>query len=195
MRLFVALDIDEAIRERIARFVQGVRGFAPEARWVNSESLHVTLKFIGEQPPESMSAIQGALSALHCETVALDFRGCGFFPNPKSARIFWVGIQDGDALPSLAESVDRALEAVGIPGENHAYTPHLTLARGAGGGSGAPRWRNDDRENSRFAKLQQKLPSLTAEFGTMTAREFFLYQSQLSPKGSRYSKIAQFGLS
>ena len=49
MRLFVALDIDDAIRDRIARFLDGVRGFAPDARWVRPESLHVTLKFIGEQ--------------------------------------------------------------------------------------------------------------------------------------------------
>ena len=50
MRLFVALDIDEDIRGRIARFLDGVRGFAPDARWVRPESLHVTLKFIGEMP-------------------------------------------------------------------------------------------------------------------------------------------------
>ena len=50
MRLFVALDIDDSIRGRIARFLDGVRGFAPDARWVRPESLHVTLKFIGEKP-------------------------------------------------------------------------------------------------------------------------------------------------
>ena len=193
MRLFVALDIDEAIRERIARFVDGVRGFAPEARWVRSESLHVTLKFIGEVASEGIDAIQGVLAGVRGEAVALEFRGCGFFPNPKSARVFWIGLQGGEPLAGLAGSVDRALEAVSIPREKHAYTPHLTLARGAGG-SGAPRWPKGDHENSRFAKLQQKLASLTAEFGTMTAREFFLYQSQLSPKGSRYTKVARFGL-
>jgi 2'-5' RNA ligase len=50
VRLFIALDLDETIRERIARFMDGVRGFAPDARWVHPESLHVTLKFIGESP-------------------------------------------------------------------------------------------------------------------------------------------------
>ena len=48
MRLFVAIDIDEAIRQRIARFLEGVRGFAPEARWVRPDSMHLTLKFLGE---------------------------------------------------------------------------------------------------------------------------------------------------
>ena len=32
------------------------------------------------------------------------------------------------------------------------------------------------------------------DFGTMTAREFILYQSQLSPKGSRYTKLQRFSL-
>jgi RNA 2',3'-cyclic 3'-phosphodiesterase len=193
MRLFAALDIDEAIRERIARFVDEVRGFAPEARWVQAESLHVTLKFIGEVAAEGINAIQGALADVRNEAITLEFRGCVFFPNPKSARVFWISIQGGDSLAGLAGSVDRALEAVAIPREKHAYTPHLTLARGTGG-SGSPRWRKSDRANSQFAKLQEKLPSLTADFGTMTAREFFLYQSQLSPKGSRYAKVARFGL-
>jgi len=108
--------------------------------------------------------------------------------------VFWIGIQGGETLARLALEVDHALETVGVTREAHAYTPHLTLARGAAG-SGAPRHRSDDRQNEQFARLQQKLASLTTEFGTMSAREFFLYQSQLSPKGSRYTKIARFGLS
>ena len=52
-----------------------------------------------------------------------------------------------------------------------------------------------DRRNSRFGKLQEKLAALPPpEFGTMTAREFFLYESKLSPKGSQYSKLARFVL-
>jgi len=62
MRIFIALDIDEGIRERIARFMEGVRGFAPEVRWVRSDSLHITLKFIGEKPEEWVEGIKTALS-------------------------------------------------------------------------------------------------------------------------------------
>ncbi len=52
MRLFIALDIDDQLRRRIGRFIEGVSGFSPDARWVRLESLHLTLKFIGERPPE-----------------------------------------------------------------------------------------------------------------------------------------------
>jgi len=71
----------------------------------------------------------------------------------------------------------------------------LTLAR-AREASGAPGWRKGDKPNRQFTKLQEHLEkSASTDFGTMTAREFFLYRSQLSSKGSRYSKIARFGLS
>ena len=78
-----------------------------------------------------------------------------------------------------------------FPKEEHAFSPHLTLARR--GGSGSPRWRKGDRPNPAFQRLQEKLAALPApEFGTMTAREFFLYQSQLVPGGARYTKIARW---
>jgi 2'-5' RNA ligase len=105
-----------------------------------------------------------------------------------------VGIGGEQALAHLASAVDKATEALGVPGEEHSFNPHLTLARG-GGGSGAPGWRKGDSPNRNFRTLQDKLAALpTPEFGTMTAREFFLYQSQLMKGRSRYTKIARFPL-
>jgi RNA 2',3'-cyclic 3'-phosphodiesterase len=194
MRLFIALDIDDAIRERIARFMEGVRGFAPDARWVKPESLHVTLKFIGEQREEAVELIKHALESVTGSAIEIVFRGHGFFPTAKSARVFWVGIQAGPQLQALAADVDEKMAALGIPKEDRAFSPHLTLARGAGG-SGTPRWRQGDGPNRSFQRLQERLAAMpTPEFGTMTAREFFLYQSRLSPKGSKYTKLARFTL-
>ena len=142
MRLFVGLDIDDPIRARISRFLEGVREFAPDARWVRPESLHITLKFI---------------------------------------------------LAKLAAAVEKNLVAAGLPAEQHAFSPHLTLARGK---SAAPQRRPDDRANSNFRRLQEKLAAMPPpDFGTMTAREFFLYESKLSPAGSRYTKLERFALS
>ena len=194
MRIFIALDIDDAIRQRIQRFMEGVSGFAPDARWVRPESLHVTLKFIGEKPIETVEEIKRALSSIRAESIEISFRGCGFFPTAKAARVFWIGIESGPPLPFLAKAVDEATSTLGIPKEDHAFTPHLTLARG-GGRSGAPSHRKDDAPNKNFQRLQEKLAALPApDFGTMAAHEFFLYQSQLSPGGSRYTKIASFAL-
>jgi RNA 2',3'-cyclic 3'-phosphodiesterase len=194
MRLFVALDIDAAIRQRIQRFVEGVSGFAPDTRWVRLESQHITLKFIGEKPIETVEEIKRVLSGIRTEAIEITIRGYGFFPTAKAARVFWVGIESGPQLAVLAKGVDEATAALGIPKEDHPFAPHLTLARG-GGRSGAPRWRKGDLPNKNFQQLQEKLAALpTPEFGTMAAHEFFLYQSQLSQGGSRYTKIAGFPL-
>jgi len=194
MRLFVALDIGESIRQRIQRFMEGVREFAPDARWVRPESLHVTLKFIGEKSPADVEQIKTALSNMHADSPEITFRDYGFFPTPKAARAFWIGIDSGPQLAALAHAVDGAMHALGIPKEAHPFSPHLTVARG-GGGSGTPRRLKADSANRSFQRLQEKLASLPApEFGTMASREFFLYQSQLSPGGSRYTKLQRFAL-
>ena len=192
MRVFVALDIDDAIRQRLQLFLDGVRGFAPDARWVRPESVHVTLKFIGEKSTEAVAEIKQALGGIRAGVVEISFRGYGFFPTVRAPRVFWVAIEAGLHLATLAKSVDEAVATLGIPKEEHAFSPHLTLARR--GGSGAPGWRKGDAPNQSFQRLQEKLAAMPApEFGTMTAREFFLYESQLGRGGSRYTKLAGFG--
>lgn len=194
MRVFVALDIDNEIRERIARFVEGVQGFASEARWVKPESLHVTLKFIGEQPDAAVTRIKEALATISARGTQIYFRAYGFFPTAKSARVFWVGMEPGPELAALAAAIDERTATLGIPREERAFSPHLTLAR-AGGRSGSPRAIKGDRPNRVFQLLQDKLAALpTPEFGAMTARAFFLYQSQLSPNGSKYTKLQRYEL-
>jgi 2'-5' RNA ligase len=194
MRLFIALDITDAIRDRISLFLAGVSGFAPDARWAKPESLHVTLKFIGEQSEPAVEQIRNKLSAVQSAAAEIEFRGYGFFPTAKSPRVFWIGLQAGPQLAALAAQIDDKTASLGIPKEDRAFSPHLTLARIAGG-SGSPRRGNTDGPNRTFQRLQEKLSALsTPEFGSMTARDFFLYQSQPSPKGSKYTKLAAFNL-
>ena len=192
MRLFLALDIDHEIRSRIAEFMDGVRGFAPDARWVSAESLHITLKFIGEWPPERFDELKIALAAVVGQPAEITFSGTGFFPTAKSARVFWIGIQAGPELASLAKAVDTAASALGIGSEQRPFAPHLTLART---GSGRPQRMSSDRNNASFRRLQEKLEAMPAPaFGTMSPREFFLYESKLSPKGAQYTKLQSFPL-
>jgi len=158
------------------------------------ESLHVTLKFIGEQPEAAVEPIKNALGTIAMERAEIHFRGYGFFPTAKSPRVFWIGIDAGPQLAAMAAAIDDQAASLGIPKEARAFSPHLTLARGSGG-SGSPRRMKADTPNRIFQRLQEKLSARPApEFGTMTPREFFLYQSHLSPKGSKYTKLAGFDL-
>jgi 2'-5' RNA ligase len=201
MRLFVAIDIEDAIRERISRFVEGVRGFAPDARWINPESFHITLKFLGEMPEDRLGDIKQTLAQVRAQATTISFHGTGFFPTPKSARVFWVGIESDEHLPALAASLDDALQALpnlGLERERNPYRPHLTLARAPGHSrrraSGNPHQKALSPAPA-FKRLQEKLAAISPpDFGTMTAREYFLYQSKLSPSGARYTKLERFPL-
>ena len=190
MRLFVAIDLDDAIRQKLVRFIDGVSGFAPDVRWMKPEALHLTLKFIGELNDARLPELKQALTAVKSEPFEISVAGTGFFPTPKAARVFWIGIKADERLAKLAAAVDDATGKLGIEREQRAYTPHLTLARS---GSGRPSRGKEDKQNNRFHKLRERLEKMPPpEFGTMTAREFFLYQSKLSPKGSEYTKLERF---
>jgi 2'-5' RNA ligase len=110
MRLFVALDIDPDIRKRISEFRDQMRSLAPDVRWVGPETFHVTLQFLGET--DKLDEIRKALEQIRAARVSLTFRGAGFFPNPKSPRVFWVGIESDQNLQQLANTIGAALRHV-----------------------------------------------------------------------------------
>jgi 2'-5' RNA ligase len=179
MRIFIALDISADVRANLRKYMERGRFLAPEARWVRVEGLHVTLKFVGEASESHVEAIRTALASVKADPFAVRFARVGFFPNSKAARVFWAGVDGGDNLPRLASTIDAALEKLGFPRESKPYHPHLTLAR------------------TRMRPLRELQPLLAdppPRFGTMTAREFFLYQSQPQKGGSKYIKLERFGL-
>jgi 2'-5' RNA ligase len=190
MRLFIGIEIEPGIRHKIVKFVEGVRNFAPDVRWVSPESFHVTVKFLGET--SKFEDIKKTLEQIKGEPTQINFRGTGYFPSHKSGRVFWAGMHADEHLARLQHAIDLAAEALGFEREKGPYRPHLTLARA---GSGRPSKMRGDRENNKFQVLQEKISALPApDFGTMTAHEFFLYESKLSPRGAQYSKIARFAL-
>lgn len=191
MRLFVALDIDEPIRERITHFRDAMRTVAPSVRWVGPETFHITLQFLGET--QKLEEIKTALATVKGAPTAVSFRGAGFFPNPNRARVFWVGIESDEKLQDLVNAIGTALAPLGFQRDQGPYHPHLTLARA---GSGRPHHRPGDKAAPGLQPVRAKLDAMPPpEFGTMTAHQFILYQSTLSATGSRYTKLASYRLS
>jgi 2'-5' RNA ligase len=190
MRLFVALDIDADIRNRIADFRNQMRPLAPDVRWVGPETFHVTLQFLGET--KKLAEIQNTLRLVKASPIRLTFRGAGFFPTPRSPRVFWIGIESDQHPQTLAKSIAEALRPLGFERDTDPFKPHLTLARA---GSGRPRSVPGERAASGLQQVRAKVETLTPpEFGTMTAREFYLYESKLSPVGAQYTKLSRYPL-
>jgi 2'-5' RNA ligase len=179
MRLFIAVDIPPEVVSRLDRLVAKLRPTASIA-WSRPENLHITTKFVGEWPEERLPEMRDALGRLPArEPIPIEVRGVGFFPNPHSPRVFWAAVHAPAALADLARETDEAVHALGVPKENRPFSAHLTLAR--------------IKEPVSLNTLRQAIagaPSL--EFGAFTADRFFLYRSQLNPKGSVYTKLSEF---
>ncbi len=189
MRLFAALEIPAAVRDNLSAFIKDtqrdMRGLSDRSaekrvRWVRPESLHVTLKFIGEVAEAKLDGIRAALSTVRADMLLqLRFHGLGFFPNENRPTVLWTGLDASTNLQTLAEDIDRALATQGIAKERRAFVPHLTLARFAQPGL--------------TEKLHTAIQKNSArEFGSFQAREFHLVESKLKPAGAEYTSIAAF---
>jgi RNA 2',3'-cyclic 3'-phosphodiesterase len=194
MRLFVGIEISAGIRAAIGEYTKKLQreSSGAENKWVKPESLHVTLKFIGEN--KDSVGIAKELHSIQYSAITLTFKGVGFF-TPRKPRVFWAGVEAPPELASLAADIDARLSKIGVPKEPHTYEeyqPHVTLART---GSGRPAGSVRDRNKLAMFSLQELVAKQAQpEFGTMTAEEFILYRSETLTGGSRYTALARFPL-
>ena len=195
MRLFVGIPLTEEIRVQMVQYVTVIRGRLKDdsGKWVKPDSLHVTLKFIGES--SRRAEIEAELRQITTAApLVLTFHGVGFF-TPRQPSVFWAGVQSGPELEVLASVIDDRLQNCGVPREPHEYQqfqPHVTLARS---GSGRPQGSPRDRNKSNMYPLRDLVANQPPpDFGTMTADQFILYQSETLPDGARYTPLARFKL-
>ncbi|MBZ5501860.1 MAG: RNA 2',3'-cyclic phosphodiesterase [Acidobacteriia bacterium] len=184
MRLFVAFDLPAEVRQALGELIAQLCPLCPKARWVRSQSMHLTLKFLGhvdDQAEAQLAAIRSALAAVHSPApVEMQFRGVGFFPDARRPRVVWCGIDCSPNLVPLAKDIDLALKPLGFPPEDRPFVPHLTLAR-LDAGRGA-------------AQLVRAAEQLTERsFGSARESEFHLFQSILRPSGAEYRKLQSYG--
>lgn len=123
-RLFVALELPESVRSRLALLQGGV----PGARWVESSNLHLTLCFIGEVTGGSAADIDEALSHVVSPAMTLSLTGCGVFGG-RDPHSLWVGVRAEPLLHQLHGRVEGALQRLGVELQHRKFSPHVTLAR------------------------------------------------------------------
>lgn len=180
MRLFTAIDLPKTVLESLDALLRSLR---PQARirWSRLDNLHITTKFIGDWPAERLDELIAALEEIEpTGEFPISVRELGWFPNPNSPRVFWAGVDGGDKLPELAARTDAATARLGVPVERRRYSPHLTLARIKG--------------PAKLEPLRKTIERTKMNFGSFRAEKFFLYESQLQPGGSVYTKLAGFRL-
>ncbi len=178
LRCFVAIELPEALKGEIASRTEGLRAAGADARWIKAENLHLTLKFLGNIPEETLPGIEESLKKAvrpHMR-FRLRFSGAGVFPGRKRPRVVWIGIQDSMRLVGLQQDVESSMAELGFEAENRHYSPHLTIGR-----LKSPRRRD---------VLLEELDALSEEeFGELEVTEVALMRSTLRPTGAEYSRL------
>ena len=180
MRVFIAVDLPIEIRNALAEIQRELRPTSHAARWVNPDSIHITLKFIGEVPDSRLDEIHGALAGLTWIPFTVTIRGAGFFPGNRSPRVFWAGME-APTMQGLAEELDARMERLGFENEQRAFRPHITLAR-------AKETRIDSSLVAAAAKFEGH------EFGAFSVDRIFLFKSTMKPGGAVYEKLKEYPL-
>lgn len=133
VRSFIAIKLPEDIKAGLKKIEDTLKSTDPIcAKWVDSESIHLTLKFLGNVDVTKIDAIVQSMkeAAKAISTFRLIIKGLGAFPDFKQVRIVWVGIEgDTDKLQMLQQNIESYIARLGFPTEKRPFTPHLTLAR------------------------------------------------------------------
>jgi 2'-5' RNA ligase len=191
MRLFFALDLDDAARAKVASVTAELAGHIERARepravkWVERENLHVTLRFLGEVGDDTAAALERVLSdALPVRVFKLRLGGGGCFPPAGDPRIVWVGVAEGaEEARAVHQRLDERLRLLNFASEARDYRPHVTLGR--------------VRELSRPAgrNLRVWLQGVPSRLIDVPIDHVTLYRSELSSRGPRYHEVLRIGLS
>lgn len=176
IRLFVALDIPDGVRERLAGLCNGI----PGVRWIGPENLHLTLRFIGEVEEPLLPEIDSALSAIRSPAFDLALDGVDVFGDRRRARVLWAGVRGSQSLSALQSKAESALVRAGLEPEARKFHPHITLAR-----------LNGLKPDRLVAYLQANAAFMTREF---PIEEFVLYSSRLGRGGAIYTREAGYPL-
>jgi RNA 2',3'-cyclic 3'-phosphodiesterase len=181
MRLFTAIDLPPDVVRNLEELLEKLK-LSARIHWSSPSNLHVTTKFIGEWPEDRLEELKTALAGIGPRApISVTISKLGFFPNARSPRVFWCGVE-ALGLEALAAATEQAAASVGIERENRAFSPHLTLAR--------------IKERLNLKPLDQAIARLESlDFGRFTVDRFYLYQSKLHLAGSVYTKLAEFPFS
>ena len=183
MRLFIATSFPSEVIADLNARVARIKPRLPAASWVRPETQHLTFAFLAEQPEALIDKIAPPLaSALGAiKTFDAQMNGCGFFPNPRHARVGWVGLQPEASFIDVASAIRGVVKKHGVELDGADFKPHLTLMR-----------------------IRDRWPPASIDLFTTSLRDFrsapfavndvTLYSSQLNPQGAIHTPLRTFAL-
>ncbi len=182
MRAFLAVDLDKKLEDGVSRVQKRIMDVNAQLKFVETENLHFTLKFLGEisdNKAEDLTVmIENKIEKYN--PFKLSIKGVGFFPHPGYIRVIWMGVEDPEAYSQIQMDLDEEFMKFGFRKER-SYIPHLTIARVKG------------------AKNKEALISFINEMedvyiGEMEVDKLVLKESELTPAGPIYTNLKEFKL-
>lgn len=176
MRLFVALQLPETLRDRLAQ----MRGSLANVRWVDAENMHLTLRFVGEIDGREAADLDAELSTISVPSFEFELAGLDTFGNSKKVNALYVGAQAPEPMTRLQTKVEKAVQRAGQPPEGKKFRPHVTIARFKG--PPGPKFGTFLSQHSLFRS------------GPIFVDRFALISSKLTQKGPIYRTEAEYPL-
>lgn len=182
LRTFIALEIPQEIQQIIHKEIAHLRNtIGTLIRWVPSENMHLTLKFLGNISPANLDMVTQMIRAEadSCQPFVMQVGGLGSFPSPKRPRVIYIGLQAPAELEALQHGIESATTRLGYESEERGFSPHLTVGRVRQNISAS------DQQKIQRALEETQIDSL----GTARVDSLQLYNSELKPTGSVYTRL------
>jgi 2'-5' RNA ligase len=177
MRLFIGIALSPAVVAELATLTARLQSNADSLRWTGPESWHITLQFVGSASQEEFDCLLARLGELRFPSVPVLMEELGFFDR---SGVLFAGVTLTPELVSLQQRVSETISLCGFVPEARPFRPHITLARAKG-----------EARVHALRSLGARIPPRPT-FTRFIAKELLLYESYLSPAGSRYAIRARF---
>ena len=184
MRVFIAIELQSSIKEKIAWIQERLKRTQDKIKWVEPSSVHLTLKFLGEMDEGKLEKVHQITRELgeRISPFKIEVKGTGAFPGFSSPRVIWIGAHDASGqMEELAARLEEALAREGFVREKRKWKAHLTLGRV-----------KSVKETGRLGELIQK--EMETDAGKMEVRDITIMRSQLTPQGPIYTSLGQIHL-
>lgn len=184
MRTFAAVELAGSVKEAVEALNRRLRGYGAQASWVRPENMHLTLRFFGDVAEEQVVRLADKISegSKGIAPFSLCVRGIGAFPNVRRPSVLWAGVDPTEGgLSLLHTAAENAARAIGLPPDDKAFHPHVTLAR---------------IRDARTARPLMEAVEGEAGFdaGAFDVRGMTLFSSELTPRGPIYRVVREFAL-
>jgi len=178
IRTFIAISVPERVKNNIEELQRQLKRGGGHLKWIRTESIHLTLKFLGDVEESKIDTIADSVhkAVSSQQPFIISVSGTGAFPNIKRPRVLWAGIDEGkEILTSLATGIDRACTALGFKPEKRKFSAHLTIGR--------------VKSSKNIQNTLNTMNSTDFEGGSFRAEEIQIIKSELRPEGAKYTPL------